>query len=85
METKQTAVEQIYCQIEVDLGTFWNESMLIDWLKEHKQGYIKEEKEQMIKFAQIVLNKAKSSHAGIVYIERYIEEYYNETYKQQDK
>lgn len=76
MSNKQTAVEYLFKNARLDMGIY-------DWLLRIEYAE-KIEKEQMIKFAQIVLDKAECSHTGMVYLEADIEDIYNETYKQQD-
>ena len=44
----------------------------------------KMEKEQTIEFAQIVLDNVECSFTGMAYLEKDINDIYNETYKQQD-
>ena len=72
METKQTAVEYIFKTARLDMSIY-------DWLLRIEYAE-KIEKEQMIKFAQIVLDKAECSHTGMVYLDGDIEDIYNETY-----
>ena len=75
MANKETAVEYLMQQLKFtnkeaydSFKTFWRAKQI--------------EKEQMIKFAQIVLDKAECSHTGMVYLDGDIEDIYNKTYKQ---
>jgi hypothetical protein len=74
MEDKQRAVEYIFKNARLNMSVY-------DWLL-HIEYAEKIEKEQMIKFAQIVLDKAECSHTGMVYLDGDIEDIYNKTYKQ---
>ena len=76
MADKERAVEYIFKTARLDMSIY-------DWLLRIEYAE-KIEKEQMIKFAQIVLDKAECSHTGMVYLDGDIEDIYNQTYKQQD-
>jgi hypothetical protein len=76
--TNKTAVEHLYKALVN--GQYFIGNDVFQAYNKAKQM----DKEQMIKFAQIVLNKAECSHTGMVYIEEDIEDIYNETYNVKD-
>ena len=80
--TNKTAMQEM---LEWTRQTFPMDLDTPRMIEEKIESLLKVEKEQMIKFAQIVLNKAECSHTGMVYIEEDMEYIYNETYKQQNK
>ena len=80
MENKRTALDILFQEIKESKAVmpdalFGYFEMVYNKAKETKQ---------MIKFAQIVLDKAECSHTGMVYLDGDIEDIYNQTYKQQD-
>lgn len=78
METKQTAVEWLYERLErmIPRTALYN----ID-----KKDYFEKakamEKEQIIEFANKVIYNAECSFTGMAYLEKDINEIYNETYE----
>jgi hypothetical protein len=76
MEDKERAVEYIFKTARLNMSIF-------DWLLRIEYAE-KIEKEQMIKFAQIVLDNACGDYDGNVVLLKPIEDIYNETYKQQE-
>lgn len=79
MENKLTAVDILFIEIK-DSKAFLPDN-LFKYLESVYDKAKSMEKEQMIKFAQIVLDKAECSHTGMVYLDGDIEDIYNETYK----
>jgi hypothetical protein len=76
MEKKQTAVNQIFKQLMASRAdiTFWNDSMLVDWLLEQEERYKQMEKEQIED--AILDNRNITSQVTL----KDAELYYNETY-----
>ena len=73
--SNKTAIEWLEYQF-LSPATLYGHRLIMDKLKKAKQM----EKEQKIKFAQIVLDKAECSHTGMVYLEEDLEDIYNKTY-----
>jgi uncharacterized protein YdeI (BOF family) len=79
---KQTAVEFLIYHIRQD--TFVHSKSAKEWNEVFQQA--KEmEKEQMIDFARNIIIDATCSVEGYVTTEKDIEEYYNETFKANEK
>jgi len=78
MENKKTAIDWLAEQIKLTNKEVYAE--LQKAIEEAKEM----EKEQMIKFAQIVIDNTCGDYDGIVVILKPIEDIYNETYKQKE-
>jgi hypothetical protein len=80
MRNKQTAVEWLESVLEsqcmIKIFAFEDEIYFRKLLNQAKQM----EKEQMIEFAYKVLQNAECSFSGIPYLEKDIDDIYNETY-----
>ena len=77
--SKQTAVSQIFAQIKAARKdtTFWNDSMLVDWLLEQEERYKQMEKEQM---KEVALDNVTTNEKLRKIFEIQFEDFYNETY-----
>ena len=77
MENKQTAIDYIVNVVNSCIAPDYIPNEIVNQAKQM-------EKEQMIKFAQIVIDNTCGDYDGNVVILKPIEDIYNETYKQQD-
>ena len=80
METKQTAVDFLLKQISARIDIIKPNAIEVALLQDVYYKAKAMEKEQMIEFADEVLYNAECSFTGSAYLEKDINEIYNETY-----
>lgn len=76
MENKQTAVEWLVNKLIKESTGY----ISLDALSSYTEQALKMEKEQIIEFANKVIYNAECSFTGRAYLEKDIDEIYNETY-----